>query len=73
MRHTVRLQWRDVRWIQAHFPAFPDRRSYYDRVQTAIVDSCFDLVGFRQHDVASNEVIGWSTDHPTNADAADLR
>ena len=34
----------------------------------ATVDSCSDLVGSHQHDVASNEVIGWSTDHPLNAD-----
>ena len=29
------------------------------RVQT--VDSCFDLVGYRQHGVASIAVMGWST------------
>ena len=39
------------------------------------VDSCFDLVGYRQHGVASNEVISWSTDHPCplNADDDDLK
>ena len=30
----------------------------------ATVHSCFDLVGSRQHGVASNEVISWSTDDP---------
>ena len=39
----------------------------------ATVDSCFDLVGSRQYGVAKNEVIGWSTDHPRNADGDDLR
>ena len=38
----------------------------HDRVQTesqiATVDSCFDLVGSRQHGVASYEVISWLTD-----------
>ena len=29
----------------------------------ATVDSCFNLVGSRQHGVAGNEVISWSTDH----------
>ena len=39
------------------------------------VDSCFDLVGSRQHGVASNEVISGLTDHPypLNADGDDLR
>ena len=41
----------------------------------ATVHSCFDLVGSRQHGVASNEVISWSTDHPhpLNTDGDDLR
>ena len=40
-----------------------------------IVDSCVDLGGSRQHGVASNEVISWSTDHPypLNGDGVDLR
>ena len=33
-----------------------------------IADSRFDLVGSRQHGVASSEVISWSTDHPLDAD-----
>ena len=39
------------------------------------MDSCFVLVGYRQHGVASNEVISWSTDHPCplNADDDDLK
>ena len=37
------------------------------------VDNCFDLVGSGQHDVASNKVIGCSTDHPLNAYSDDLR
>ena len=52
----------------------------HDRVQTerpriATAESCFDLVGSRQHGVASNEVISWSTDHSysLNADGDDLR
>ena len=28
------------------------------------MDTCFDLVGSRQHGVASNEIISWSTDRP---------
>jgi len=28
------------------------------------VDSCFDLVGSRQHGVAESEAIGWLTDRP---------
>ena len=39
----------------------------------ATVDSCFDLVGSRQHVVASNDVISWSAHHPLNADGDDLR
>ena len=31
------------------------------------MDSWFDLVGSRQHGVASNEVICWLADHPLNA------
>ena len=38
----------------------------HDRVQTesqiATVDSCFDLVGSRQHGVASYEIFSWSAD-----------
>ena len=52
----------------------------YDKDQTesqrvATVDSCFDLVGSRQHGVAGNEIICWSTDHPypLNAHGDDLR
>ena len=42
------------------------------------MDSCFDRVGSRQHGVASNEVICWSTDHSIftyliNTDGDDLR
>ena len=33
------------------------------------MDSCFDLVGSRQHGVASYEVISWSTDIHILADA----
>ena len=36
---------------------------------SSTVDSCFDLVESRQHVLASNEVIGWATDHPLNADS----
>ena len=41
----------------------------------ATVDSCFDLVKSRQHGVASNKVISWSTDHPypLNADGDGFR
>ena len=39
------------------------------------IDRCFDLVGSRQHGVASYKVISWSTDHPypLNTDGDDLR
>ena len=38
------------------------------------LDSCFDLVGSRrQHGVASNEVNGWSTEYPLNADGDGLK
>ena len=45
------------------------------KAKIATVGSCFDLVGSRQHGVASYEVISWSTDiHiPANADGDDLR
>ena len=37
------------------------------KAKIATVDSCFDIVGCRQYRVYSNDVLGWSTDHPLNA------
>ena len=41
-------------------------------IEIKLIAKNFDLVGCRQHGVASNEVIGWSTDHLLNADGDDL-
>ena len=39
------------------------RESRLKTTQNCNRDSCFDLVGSRQHSVASYELIGWLTDH----------
>ena len=55
----------DVIYCQCAFACFfwsvSNLLSVSPRIAT--VDSCFDLVGSRQHGVACNEIISWSTDH----------
>ena len=47
---------------RGHPPGWPFISAFKPRIAT--VNSCFDLVGSRQHGIASNKVISWLTDHP---------
>ena len=42
-------------------------KSKLEQPRIATVDSSFNLVGSRQHGLASNDVISWSTDDPYQA------
>ena len=62
----------------SHVKSLTEQR--HDRIQTesqeiATADSYLDLVESRQHGVASDDVISWTTDHPysLNADGNDIR
>ena len=57
-------------WWKYYFNS--DARLITKQRRIATVESCFDLVGSRQHSVASNEVIGWSLTHPLNAEVMTL-